>query len=104
MESKSINLILFGRFPTERAYGVHAVAVADGYRRLGYKTTIFYPSTSNEKTIYEDPKEYYGNEDVKYQKIEHLDITKYFWYKILTYLFYPFAPIYLQFRKLRNGE
>ena len=82
MESKSINLILFGRFPTERAYGVHAVAVADGYRRLGYKTTIFYPSTSNEKTIYEDPKEYYGNEDVKYQKIEHLDITKYFWYKI----------------------
>jgi len=83
MESKSINLILFGRFPTERAYGVHAVAVADGYRRLGYKTTIFYPSTSNEKTIYEDPKEYYGNENVNYQKIEHLDITKYFWYKIL---------------------
>ncbi len=83
MESKSINLILFGRFPTERAYGVHAVAVADSYRRLGYKTTIFYPSTSNEKTIYEDPKEYYGNKNVNYQKIEHLDITKYFWYKIL---------------------
>ena len=28
----------------------------------------------------------------------------YFWYKILTYLFYPFAPIYLQFRKLKKKE
>ena len=57
MKSKSINLILFGRFPTERAYGVHAIAIADGYSRLGYKATIFYPSTDNKKTIYENPKE-----------------------------------------------
>ena len=28
----------------------------------------------------------------------------YFWYKLLTYLFYPFAPIYLQLRKLKNKE
>ena len=28
----------------------------------------------------------------------------YFWYKFLTYLFYPFAPIYLRFRKLRKKE
>ena len=28
----------------------------------------------------------------------------YFWYKFLTYLCYPFAPIYLYFRKLRNKE
>ena len=28
----------------------------------------------------------------------------YFWYKLLTYLFYPFAPIYLYFRKLRKKE
>ena len=28
----------------------------------------------------------------------------YFWYKFLTYLFYPFAPIYLYFRKLRKKE
>ena len=25
-----------------------------------------------------------------------------FWYKFFTYLFYPFAPIYLYFRKLRK--
>ena len=28
----------------------------------------------------------------------------YNWYKILTYLFYPFAPIYLKFRKLKKKE
>ena len=27
-----------------------------------------------------------------------------FWYKSLTYLFYPFAPIYLLFRKIRKKE
>ena len=26
----------------------------------------------------------------------------YFWYKFFTYLFYPFAPIYLYFRKIRK--
>jgi len=28
----------------------------------------------------------------------------YFWYKLSTYLFYPFAPIYLFIRKLKNKE
>jgi len=28
----------------------------------------------------------------------------YFWYKFFTYLFYPFAPIYLYFRKLKKRE
>ena len=28
----------------------------------------------------------------------------YFWYKLFTYLFYPFAPIYLYLRKLRKKE
>ena len=28
----------------------------------------------------------------------------YLWYKIFTYLFFPFAPIYLYFRKLRKKE
>jgi len=28
----------------------------------------------------------------------------YFWYKFFTYLFYPFAPIYLYFRKIRKKE
>ena len=28
----------------------------------------------------------------------------YLWYKIFTYLFYPFAPIYLYLRKLRKKE
>ena len=28
----------------------------------------------------------------------------YFWYRFFTYLFYPFAPIYLYFRKLKKRE
>jgi len=28
----------------------------------------------------------------------------YFWYRLFTYLFYPFAPIYLYFRKIRKKE
>ena len=28
----------------------------------------------------------------------------YFWYKFLTYLFYPFAPIYLFLRKIKKRE
>ena len=28
----------------------------------------------------------------------------YYWYKLLTYLFYPFAPIYLYFRKIKKKE
>jgi len=28
----------------------------------------------------------------------------YFWYKLITYLLYPFAPVYLYFRKLRKKE
>ena len=28
----------------------------------------------------------------------------YFWYRLFTYLFYPFAPIYLYFRKVRKKE
>ena len=28
----------------------------------------------------------------------------YFWYRFFTYLFYPFAPVYLFFRKIRKKE
>ena len=28
----------------------------------------------------------------------------YLWYKLFTYLLYPFAPVYLYFRKTRNKE
>ena len=28
----------------------------------------------------------------------------YFWYKLLTYLFYPFAPFFLFLRKLKKKE
>ena len=44
--------------------------------------------------------------------LEYIEITEgvkpvrgqYFWYKVLTYLFYPISPIYLYLRKLRQKE
>ena len=83
MKNKVINLLVFGRFPTERAYGVHVVSVAKAYSKLGYKTTIFYPSTDNEKTIRSHPNEYFENKDIDYKEVHHTDITKYLLYKIL---------------------
>ena len=83
MRNNSINLLVFGRFPTERAYGVHVVSVAKAYLNIGYKPTIFFPSTNNEKTLPFSPQEYYQNQDVNFQEVTHLDVTKYFFYKIL---------------------
>ena len=41
---KNINFLVFGRFPTERAYGVHVVSNAKSYQNFG-KVKIIYPST-----------------------------------------------------------
>ena len=83
MRNNSINLLVFGRFPTERAYGVHVVAVAKAYLNIGFEPTVFYPSTDNEKTLPFSPQEYYQNEDINFHEVKHLDITKYFFYKAL---------------------
>ena len=32
---KNINFLIFGRFPTERAYGVHVVSNAKSYQNFG---------------------------------------------------------------------
>ena len=32
---KNINFLVFGRFPTERAYGVHVVSNAKSYQNFG---------------------------------------------------------------------
>ena len=73
--SKNFNFLLFGRFPTERAYGVHIIANARSFARYG-SVNIYYPSTSNSKTIQKHPKEYFSNtEDINFIKIDIFDIT-----------------------------
>ena len=96
---KNINFLVFGRFPTERAYGVHVVSNAKSYQNFG-KVKIIYPSTTNSKTIDSTPEEYFSRSDgIVFEKIDFYDITdnllfklspsflKQFLWLLFTYLF-----------------
>jgi len=73
---KRINLLVFGRMPTEKAYGIHALNQAKSFANLGYNVTLFYPSTNNEKTISKDPEDYYEEKfEFKLKEIAFFDIT-----------------------------
>ena len=52
-------LIVYGRFPTERAYGAHVFEVAKSFSELNIETTILYSKTDNSLTVNQDPKSFY---------------------------------------------
>jgi len=80
--NKNINFLVFGRFPTERAYGVHVVSNAKSFQKYG-NVKIIYPSTNNSKTINIDPKEYFSNsEGIIFEQIDFYDITKNILFKL----------------------
>jgi len=86
--NNNINFLVFGRFPTERAYGVHVIANANSFRKYG-NINIFYPKTTNSKTINKDPKDYYSETDgINFKKINFYDITDNF--------IYPYLPSLIQ--------
>lgn len=88
--SKNFNFLVFGRFPTERAYGVHLIANAKSFVEFG-NVNIFYPTTSSPKTIKEDPNEYYSDTDgINFRKIDFYDVTANFIYKYLPSLVQQF--------------
>ena len=39
---KNIGLIVYGRFPTEKAYGSHIIDTANGFLQNECKVTIFF--------------------------------------------------------------
>lgn len=81
---KKINLLVFGRFPTEKAYGIHAFNQAKSFSEIGYDVEIFYPSTSNAKTLNIEPSKFYGYLDnVKFTKINNKDLTGKTFFKYL---------------------
>ena len=55
-EIKNVGILVYGRFPTEKAYGTHIVEVAKAFLSNHKKVTIFYSKTSNKYTISEDHK------------------------------------------------
>ena len=80
---KNIGLIVYGRFPTEKAYGSHIIDTANGFLQNECKVTIFFSETSNKKTLTETPEEYYSSKDINFVKIKNYDFTKHEVYQLL---------------------
>ena len=80
---KNIGLIVYGRFPTEKAYGSHLIDTANGFLQNGLNVHIFYSQTSNKKTINENPETYYQNKKIHFMKIQNYDFTKLIIYRLL---------------------
>ena len=79
-----IALIVYGRFPTERAYGAHVFEVAKSFSDLKLETSILYSKTENKLTIDQDPQAFYGiDSNIQFKQLENIDLTKYKIYEIL---------------------
>ena len=51
LEMKNIGIIVYGRFPTEKAYGSHIIDTAVGFIENQCNVSVFYSKTSNKKTL-----------------------------------------------------
>lgn len=78
----NIGLIVYGRFPTEKAYGSHLIDTANGFLQNGCKVTIFFSETSNKKTLMETPEDYYSSKKINFVKIKNYDFTKHTVYQL----------------------
>ena len=97
-----IALIVFGRFPTERAYGAHVFEVAKSFSDLGLETSILYSKTENKLTIDQDPEFFYGiDSNIQFKELDNIDLTKYRVYEILPSFF---SKNYLEFFSLLLGK
>ena len=82
MEQK-INVLVYGRMPTEKAYGIHALNQAKSFFEQGYDVTLIYPKTNNEKNIQKSIGDYY-KEDFHFNinEVDFFDITSLKIYKL----------------------
>ena len=85
---KNIGIIVYGRFPTEKAYGSHVIDIADGFLENNCNVNVFYSKTSNKKTLEVSPQEYYENKQINFIEVKNYDFTKLF--------FYNFIPNFIQ--------
>ena len=73
---EKVSIIVYGRMPTEKAYGIHALSQAKSFNNLGYEVELIYPSTKNKYTINQTIEEYYDEIfDFKVIEKENFDIT-----------------------------
>ena len=81
---KHIGLLVYGRFPTEKAYGGHVFEIAKSFTELGIKTTVFFSKTNNKKSIYEDPGKYYAiDSKINFVEVNNFDFTRFKIYDLL---------------------
>ena len=79
-----IAILTFARFPSEMAYGIHLVQIANSFIENDFDVNIYYPKTYNSKSISKEPSEYYGiKNNVNFKEVENFDITSYKVYNIL---------------------
>ena len=83
LEMKNIGIIVYGRFPTEKAYGSHIIDTANCILHNECNVSVFYSKTSNRKTLDIDPEEYYGNSKINFIEVKNYDFTKLFFYALL---------------------
>ncbi|MAV04375.1 MAG: hypothetical protein CMC31_01770 [Flavobacteriaceae bacterium] len=82
-----VALITFARFPSEMAYGIHLVQIANSFVENNYEVNIYYPKTYNSKTIYTNPKDYYGvTNDIEFIEVNNIDITSFRIYDLMPNL------------------
>ena len=74
--SRKVSILVYGRMPTEKAYGIHALNQAKSFSKLGYEVELIHPSTNNIMTINETVQNYYGeNFAFKIIEKENYDLT-----------------------------
>ena len=83
LEMKNIGIIVYGRFPTEKAYGSHIIDTSIGFLDNECSVSVFYSKTSNKKTLEIDPEKYYGNSEINFIEIKNYDFTKLFFYDLI---------------------
>ena len=88
LEMKNIGIIVYGRFPTEKAYGSHIIDTSIGFLDNDCNVSVFYSKTSNKKTLEISPEEYYDNSKINFIEVKNYDFTKLF--------FYNFIPNFIQ--------
>ena len=83
-EIKNVGILVYGRFPTEKAYGTHIVEVAKAFLSNHKKVTIFYSKTSNKYTIDEDPQTFYDiPPNIELTVLDNFDYTKFRLFSLL---------------------
>ncbi len=82
LEMKNVGIIVYGRFPTEKAYGSHVIDTANGFLANNCNVSVFFSETSNEKTLDVSPEEYYKNTEINFIKLKNYDFTKLFFFNL----------------------